>query len=653
MLYKRLTSNTQILSLFLLGYISGISAPAIADTDTSAAQAVIHGLDYISVDYPGIFTDGKITNQDEYAEQQEIAQHTVHQAQTLPPHDRRDEVMAAITKVQQTIASRAPAKTVSSGARQAIALVLELYHPPVAPAVTPVIADAKPLFQSHCSGCHGLEGRGDGPQALGLSPAPANFHDYQRQQHRNLYSLYNTISLGVNGTAMPAFSNLTATQRWALAFYVGSLGAQEINTTAPEALLARPEYATAFPNLTSLVQFTPEEATLRWGHEGSAMLYYLRGHPQTLPDSSASPAEIARTMLDASVERLRAGDRVGAREDALAAYLDGYELMENQLNAAHPDMRANIERQLAQYREHIKDGAPLAQLEEEHRVVRYLITEAEKVLQENPASAAMNLVTALLILLREGIEAILVIAALVSVLLKTGRRQDLRYIHIGWSSALLLGLLTWYLASSALAITGAGRELTEGVTALVAAGMLLYVGFWLHNQSNSQQWQQYVRSKISTSLSTGALWGLSLIAFFAVYREVFETVLFYQSLWVGAQGDERNGILGGMMLGMVILGILAWLILRYSVRLPLKTFFKVNMVLMFLLAVVLAGKGIAAIQEAGRFPIDPVNIPQIPLLGIYPSWEGIGTQLGLIGLAGLWFGYQRLRRQPERDPANA
>ena len=634
-----------ILPLLLSGILMPSWAMADAESGEETAQIVIHGLDYISVDYPGVIADGVITDQEEYSEQQEIAAHTLQQAQALPAHERRQHVLNAIETVNQLINTKSSGETVNRSTRQAIALILETYRPPVAPTLAPDLNEGGQLFQTHCSGCHGLEGRGDGPLGVNLSPAPANFHDYERQQHRNLYSLYSTISLGVNGTGMPAFNMLKAGQRWALAFYVGSLSAQASDGITPETLLEQAQYAAALPDLTSLVQTTPNEASLRWGAEGIALLYYLRANPQVLANANNSAAGIARSKLDASLQQLRAGNRAAAREDALAAYLEGFELMENQLNSARPDMRANIEHLLTQYREHIKDGAPLAQLEDEHRVVSYLITEAEHALQSNPASAAMNLVTALVILLREGLEAILVLAALISMLVKTGRRKDLRYIHLGWVSALVMGLGTWYMANGVLAITGAGRELTEGVTALIAAGMLLYVGFWLHNQTNAQQWQQYVRTKVTASLSTGAIWGLCLIAFFAVYREVFETVLFYQSLWVGAQGeDERNGIVGGLALGAVILGILAWLIMRYSVRLPLKAFFQVNMVLMFLLALVLAGKGIAAIQEAGSFPIDPVNIPQIPLLGIYPSWESIGVQLGLICLVGIWLGYRRLRR---------
>ncbi len=628
-----------VLAVLLLASSSLWAAPATP----ADPQAVIHGLDYIGVDYPGVFSGGKIGNPAEYAEQKEIAAHITDAAQALPAHPRRSEVVNAVKAVQKQVLAKAPAQDVSRGARQAIALIMETYQPVMAPGVTPDVAQGLQLYQTHCSGCHGADGRGDGAMAAGLQPPPANFHNFQRQQHRSIYSLYNTISLGVDGTAMRAFDELNAGQRWALAFYVSTLADSGAQTTAPEALLARPEYVEGFHDLTGLVQTSPEDAALRWGNEGVALLMYLRAHPEKLPTGKETAGDIARAMLAASLQRLQNGDREDARELALAAYLDGFELMENQLNASRPDMRNNIEHQMSQYRDHIKDGAPLEQLAEEQRVLVYLISEAEKQLQDNPASYAMNLSTSLLILLREGLEAILVIAALVSMLLKTGRRQDLRYIHIGWSSALLLGLLTWYLADTVLALTGAGRELTEGATALIAAGMLLYVGFWLHNQSHSQKWQQYVKQRISLSLSSGALWGLSLIAFFAVYREVFETVLFYQSLWVGAQSADRGAILVGFASGAAALGILAWLILRYSVRLPLAAFFRVNMLLMFLLAVILAGKGVAAIQEAGRFPIDPIDIPQVPLLGIYPSWESIGVQLALIAFAAAWFLVQRRR----------
>ena len=140
-----------------------------------------------------------------------------------------------------------------------------------------------------------------------------------------------------------------------------------------------------------------------------------------------------------------------------------------------------------------------------------------------------------MILLREGLEAVLVVAALAAFLRRSGQAQAMPYIHAGWLAALALGALTWFVATRLVEASGASREITEGVTGLVAAAMLLYVGYWLHDKSHAQAWQRYLMGR-AQALGTGAAWGLALTAFLAVYREVFETVLFYQALWTQAPG---------------------------------------------------------------------------------------------------------------------
>ena len=142
------------------------------------------------------------------------------------------------------------------------------------------------------------------------------------------------------------------------------------------------------------------------------------------------------------------------------------------------------------------------------------------------------------------------------------------------------------------------------------------------------------------------MWALASISFLAVYREAFETVLFYQALWVEAGADGRLAVGRGFAAASVGLVVLAWLILKVGLRLPVGWFFGLGSILMALLAVVLAGKGIAALQEAGTLPIQPLDLPAIPSLGVYPTWQGVLTQLALVLLIVGAFAYSR--RQERR-----
>jgi high-affinity iron transporter len=196
--------------------------------------------------------------------------------------------------------------------------------------------------------------------------------------------------------------------------------------------------------------------------------------------------------------------------------------------------------------------------------------------------------------------------------------------------ALLLGGLTWVVSSELISISGAQREVTEGVTALVSSAVLLYVGFWLHSKSSAAQWNAFIKQQMSGAARGGAWFSVGLVAFLAVYREVFETVLFYQALWVQSDGAARTAVLAGLASGMVALVALAWLIIRFSVRLPLGLFFGASSALLAVMAVVFAGQGIAALQAAGRLPVNPVSFPTIPLLGIYPNLQGLMLQILLV-----------------------
>ncbi len=182
------------------------------------------------------------------------------------------------------------------------------------------------------------------------------------------------------------------------------------------------------------------------------------------------------------------------------------------------------------YRGLLDNEVDVAAAETQVAALNDLLQTAAERLHTTEISPAALALSALIILLREGLEAILVLAAVIAFLVKTGRRDALPYIHAGWIAALVLGALTWLTASYLLEITGADREITEGVTALLAATVLLYVGFWLHGKLYAQRWQRFIKARVGGALSGRTLWALPLVSFLAVYREVFETVLFYQAL---------------------------------------------------------------------------------------------------------------------------
>lgn len=220
---------------------------------------------------------------------------------------------------------------------------------------------------------------------------------------------------------------------------------------------------------------------------------------------------------------------------------------------------------------------------------------------------------------------------------KTGRRDALPWVHGGWIAALVLGALTWIVATFVVGISGANRELTEGVTALLAAAVLLYVGYWLHGKSYAQAWTRFLREQVGQALARRTLWAMAAVSFLAVYREMLEIVLFYQALWVQAGEAGRAPVLGGAAAAAVLLAVIGLALFKYSVRLRIGPFFGSMSALLALLAVVFTGHGVAALQEAGAMRATNLGFDPIPLLGIYPSAEALGAQLFAAALVALGF----------------
>jgi len=202
-------------------------------------------------------------------------------------------------------------------------------------------------------------------------------------------------------------------------------------------------------------------------------------------------------------------------------------------------------------------------------------------------------------------------------------------------------VFTWWAANNLITISGASREITEGVAALCAALILIYVGFWLHNASHSKRWKQFVEHKVDNAMEGKTLWVLASVAFIAVYREIFETILFYQAMWVQLENTAHHGFVFGIISAAVLLVVLAFVILRAGTKLPIKLFFQVNAVLLFMLAVVFSGQGIAALQEAGIIGINAIDAPTISYLGMYPTTEGLGLQLFVLVLGMSLLLYQK------------
>ena len=618
---------------------------ALAAPDLSKLVQLV---DYVGVDYRGAVHEGQVINPAEYDEMRDFTRAIEDQARQLPTTENTTAIQTSARQLTQMVEQRQAPDAVAAAATELRHSLIGTFDIIVVPRMAPDIQRARQLFSDNCAACHGLNGQGDGLQARGMEPAPTNFNDAERYGQRTVYGLYSTISAGVGDTGMRGFTELSEADRWSLAFLVGQMATTTEARAAGKTILASQSPATTLNDLQRFTVTTPDEARAAFGAGGAELMAYLRAQPETL-FANASPLDYARDTLNASLDAYRSGQRETAYKLAVAAYLEGFELVEHRLDTVDSELRSQVETTMTAYRNLLRSDNPLSTVEAQATQVQQLLVRVTERLSEGTLSTGAAFASAFIILLREGLEAILVIAALAAFLIKTERRDAMPYLHYGWVGALALGFATWIASQYLFDFSGANREITEGMAALVAMAVLFYVGFWMHSKTNAVQWQRFIDGSVKKALGTGTLWGLTALSFIAVYREVFETILFYQALWVQADAPAQGMLVSGLGLGMVVLAVLSWLILRYSTRLPLRQFFSATGIFMFALAVVFAGKGIAALQEAGKLPLDPISFPRIDLLGIYPNLQGLAVQGGLLMLATLILWGSRLKQQTAAD----
>lgn len=623
-----------------------LAAASLAQADAARLAQLV---DYVGVDYNVAVRGGEVINKLEYGEMQEFASLISSQVAQLKAEGARAELAALARELEQAVDAKAAPSEIARITDQMTARLLELPALAVVPADLPDLEAAAATYKERCASCHGAHGEGDGPAAAALTPAPTDFTDSGRAEARSLYGLYNTITLGVEGTAMTAFDDLPRDMRWALAFYVGGLHAEaQTLREGEEQFAATPVFER--PTLRELTTGTFDDVAASQGEAAAALHAWLRLHPAALANGRDGPLVAAMSGIRRSLDLYADGDAEAALDAAIDAYLEGFELAEAALSTTHPELVLETEVAMISLRQAIRGGRSTAAVRAAGQDALTLLREARDSRTGESLSPGVSFVSALIILLREGLEAILVLGAIAAFLRQTGRRDAMPWLHGGWISALAVGVLTWVVSTYLIAISGATREMTEGITALIAAGMLFYVGFWMHSKLNAARWQHFLESNVERALNRRGLWAITGIAFIAVYREVFEVVLFFQALWAQATAPAaESSLLAGAVLGGVLIVATAWAIFRFGVRLPLRQFFAVTAAVMIALAVVFTGKGVAALQEAGKLPIDTIAMPRIEFLGIYPTIQSVAAQLTVLLAAAALVVY--LRRTP--PPINA
>jgi high-affinity iron transporter len=390
---------------------------------------------------------------------------------------------------------------------------------------------------------------------------------------------------------------------------------------------------------------------IRGALRGSGVPIMLDTNSETLaargvvPPAAAATAEIKailRQLADASAA-YNANDAERALWLVEHAYLEGFEPLESRLPAR---LVADIEKRIhLELRPALKRKAPVATVTSLLGHVGADLVSADRFLAKG-GSVAFAVVNSFIIIVREGLEAVLLVAALLTYLGAIGAQaRHRRQIYAGVSAGVVASIGTWFLARTLLPISGANRELLEGITALTAVVVLMYVAHWLFQKTYIHDWKDYLRTRVGGAVTRGSGIAMAALAFAAVYREGFETVLFYQALAFDA---GVGAILGGFIPGAILIVALGIAIIRVGVKLPLKKVFAGTNALLMYLAFVFIGKGIYNLQEAGLFSVNALPLPDHPalrqLFGFYPLVQTVAAQSAFILLlTGTYVSYRWLR----------
>lgn len=391
---------------------------------------------------------------------------------------------------------------------------------------------------------------------------------------------------------------------------------------------------------------------VRWLAPFLLLLSLLLGaaSAQAGPNGAAVVAEISRRG-DLAAAAYDPSNRLATAAEISSLYFEVFEGagMELDLGIRSPSIKTELEVLFGLANGKAIRGVPTDEFNRSWQDLRGKLLEAAALYEHADEEGFMPVfIKSLLILLREGTEAMLVVGALAAYLRRAGGADRLWVIYAGVGIAIPLSLLTGWALISILQAAGISRAVIEGLTMILAATVLCFVSFWLFSKGEARRWQAWISGQIDSALSKGSLLTLGGASFLAVYREGAETVLFYHALASGSEG-QSGAIMAGIVVAALIL-LAGFLVFRLiAMRIPYHTFFGATAVLLYGLAIVFMGQGIVELQAVGRLgSFHLPGVPQISWLGMAPTLQGTATQAAMALLPLLAWGWLKLR--PVRAP---
>jgi high-affinity iron transporter len=349
--------------------------------------------------------------------------------------------------------------------------------------------------------------------------------------------------------------------------------------------------------------------------------------------------DFIRATLQTMLMQYREGNYQAAFTSARTAYLDSYENVEIPLRAIDPDFTLEVELQFAELRNLINQKADYEKIEQVTISIRRSLDESERLVTGTGQIApTIAFTSSFAVIFREGLESVLILGAILTYLEASRNTQFKSYVYYGIVIAIGATAVTWLVASYIITISGANRELIEAMAALSATAVLFYVSFWILNKIEHKRWMEFVKAKVWQASTTGGVTVFVLLSFFTVYREGFETILFYEAMFGFAKYMELYVGLG-FVVGLGVLLAVYYVTRKLGKRLPLKMLFGLTMGVGAYLSIAFLGNAMRELQVLDAIPytsllgtIPRLDINMAKMTGIYPTLETIVSQIALLGV---------------------
>lgn len=349
--------------------------------------------------------------------------------------------------------------------------------------------------------------------------------------------------------------------------------------------------------------------------------------------------DFIRATLETMLVQYQNQDYTAAFTSARTAYLDSYEHVEIPLRSIDPDFTLEVELQFAELRQLINEKAEFSKVQEAAIKVRRSLDESERLVTGTGQLApAIAFTSSFAVIFREGLESVLILGAILTYLEASRNTRFKKYVYYGIGLAIAATAVTWVIAAYLIKISGANRELIEAIAALSATAVLFYVSFWILNKIEHKKWMEFVKAKVWQASTTGGVAVFVMLSFFTVYREGFETVLFYEAMFGFAKYMELYVGLGFILGIGTLLGIY-YVTRKLGKRLPLKMLFGLTMGVGAYLSIAFLGNAIRELQTLDIVPftsmlgiIPRLDINMAKMTGIYPTLETLIGQLIMLGI---------------------